>query len=240
MILNNIVLINTKSDLNIFFVHILIAFILSFFIGSERQFRRRSIGLRMTVLVCIGSLIFTHASLTLINADVGRIAASVVSGIGFLGAGIIIQDEHKNITGLNTAATVWASAGIGMLCAMGLLFEAVIGTVFILISNISLRNVALKLSKIEPTKNGYNMYSIKVSCKTKNMTNVRNDLVNFAESEHICVDNVEVIEKKDSLCTIVVKVRIPYKKLDFIEHMMNTLTLNENIISLGWMKLEEE
>ena len=127
-----------------------------------------------------------------------------------------------------------------MLCAEGLLIEATIGTIFVLLCNVLLRDIALTISKIEPTKDGYHNYSIKVACKNKNMTKVRNDLVTFSESEHIFVENVDVVEKKDNDCTIIMNVRVPYKKLDFIEHLMNNMTLNENIISLGWKKLDEK
>ena len=200
MILGNLIMIDFSSNLYIFMFHIAIAFILSFLVGLERQWRRRSIGLRMAVLVCMGSLMFTHASLSLVSGDIGRIASQIVSGIGFLGAGIIIQDDKKNITGLNTASTIWCSAAIGMLCAQGLIIEATIGTLFVLLCNISLRDIALTISKIEPTKDGYHKYSIKVACKNKVMAKVRNDLVVFIESEHIFVENVDVVEKKDNEC----------------------------------------
>lgn len=240
MILSNLTMIDFSDNLYIFMFHIAIAFILSFLVGLERQWRRRSIGLRMAVLVCMGSLMFTHASLSLVSGDIGRIASQIVSGIGFLGAGIIIQDDKKNITGLNTASTIWCSAAIGMLCAQGLIVEATIGTLFVLLCNISLRDIALTISKIEPTKDGYHSYSIKVACKNKVMAKVRNDLVVFSESEHIFVENVDVVEKKDNECTIIMNVRVPYKKLDFIEHLMNNMTLNSDIISLGWKKLDEK
>lgn len=240
MILGNLTMIDFSDNLYIFMFHIAIAFILSFLVGLERQWRRRSIGLRMAVLVCMGSLMFTHASLSLVSGDVGRIASQIVSGIGFLGAGIIIQDDKKNITGLNTASTIWCSAAIGMLCAQGLIVEATIGTLFVLLCNISLRDIALTISKIEPTKDGYHSYSIKVACKNKVMAKVRNDLVVFSESEHIFVENVDVVEKKDNECTIIMNVRVPYKKLDFIEHLMNNMTLNSDIISLGWKKMDEK
>lgn len=239
MLLSNLVMIEYSSDLCIFMVHIAVAFVLSFLIGFERQWRRRSIGLRMAVLVCLGSLMFTHASLSILSGDMGRIASQIVSGIGFLGAGIIIQDNHKNITGLNTASTIWCSAAIGMLCAQGLIIEAIIGTVFILLCNLILREVALKIARIEPTKDGFYNYSIKVACKSKNMPSVRNELVNFSEAEHIYVDNIEAVEKNGNECTVIMNVRVPIKKLDFIEHLMNTMTLNDNIISLGWKKSDD-
>lgn len=233
---SNITMISISTDICIFLVHIAIAFFLSFFVGLERQWRRRSIGLRMNVLVCIGSLMFTHASLCFLNSDVSRVASQIVCGIGFLGAGIIIKDENRNITGLNTAATVWCSAAIGLLCGIGLIIEAILGTIFVLLSNIFLRKISYQLSEIEPTKDGYHYYSLKIACKPKNMPVVRNELVEFSNKEHICIDTIDVIEKTMNKCTIIVKVKIPGNKLNFIEHLMNAMTLNDNIISIGWKK----
>lgn len=95
-----------------FLLRIGISFLLSFCIGLERQWRRRAIGLRTNVLVCIGAFLFVSFSMQTNANDVSRIAAQVVSGIGFLGAGVILKDK-ANIKGLNTAATLWCNAAIG-------------------------------------------------------------------------------------------------------------------------------
>ena len=239
---NGIELFSYSSDMFIFMVHIAVAFFLSFFIGLERQWRRRSIGLRMNVLVCIGSLMFTHASMSFLNADLSRVASQIVCGIGFLGAGIIIKDDNNNITGLNTAATVWCSAAIGILCGIGLVFEAIIGTVFVLLSNIFLRKVSYSLSKIEQLEREYQKYSLKIASKPKDMAKVRNDINEFCNKEHVVVERMDVIEKTANKCTIIVLVQIPTTKLNFMEHMMNAMTLNDDIISIGWKKefLENE
>ena len=95
-----------------FIVYLLICFFLSFFIGIERQYRHRSVGLRTTILVAIGSYLFVSFSVLLngYNIDVTRIAAQIVTGIGFLGAGVILKDGVK-IRGLTTAATLWCLPG---------------------------------------------------------------------------------------------------------------------------------
>ena len=125
-----------------FIVYLLICFFLSFFIGIERQYRHRSVGLRTTILVAIGSYLFVSFSFLLngYNIDVTRIAAQIVTGIGFLGAGVILKDGVK-IRGLTTAATLWCTASIGVLCASGFILEAISGTVIILFSNVFLRYV---------------------------------------------------------------------------------------------------
>ena len=114
-----------------FLGRISVCFILGVIIGLERQYRRRIAGIRTITLVSLGAFLFVSVSKLTIANDISRVAAQVVSGIGFLGAGIILRDG-KNIRGLNTAATLWCSAAVGTLTALGLLIEACIGVAFIL------------------------------------------------------------------------------------------------------------
>lgn len=127
-----------------FVIGLSVCFLLSFVLGLERQYRRRSLGLRTMILVALGSYMFVSFSF-LINGyqiDVSRIASQVVAGIGFLGAGVIIKDNEKNrVRGLTTAATLWCDAGIGILCAGGFIKEAIVASLFVLFSNIILRHV---------------------------------------------------------------------------------------------------
>ena len=121
-----------------FLIRILACFVLSFLVGIERQYRRRSVGLRTTILVSMGAFLYVCFSFYVHEGDLTRIAAQVVTGIGFLGAGVIIKDGI-NVRGLTTAATLWCDAAIGILCTGGFLFEAIVGTLIVLFGNIILR-----------------------------------------------------------------------------------------------------
>lgn len=105
-------------------------------IGFERQWHHKAAGLRTNTLVATGAALFVllSVSLTQNNGDVTRIIGQVVTGIGFLGAGIIFK-EGSNILGLTTAATVWCSAAIGSLAGAGYYVETLIGVVAILTVN---------------------------------------------------------------------------------------------------------
>ena len=127
-----------------FLCRISICFVLGLIIGIERQYRRRVAGMRTITLVALGSFLFVSISFLTNPVDITRIAAQVVSGIGFLGAGVIIRDG-QNIRGLNTAATLWCSAAVGTLTALGFIVEAVIGVLYILASNIILRIISKKM-----------------------------------------------------------------------------------------------
>src|SRR6267142_4090754 len=108
------------------------AFVLGTLIGAERQYRQRTAGLRTNVLVALGAAAFVDLAMHLSGADGAvRVISYVVSGIGFLGAGVIMK-EGTNVRGLNTAATLWASAAVGAFAGSGLPIEAVMLTMFVL------------------------------------------------------------------------------------------------------------
>jgi putative Mg2+ transporter-C (MgtC) family protein len=116
-----------------------VAFVLGTAIGFERQWRQRTAGLRTNVLVALGAAAFSDLGLRLTgNEGAVRIIAYVVSGIGFLGAGVILKDG-ASIRGLNTAATLWCSAAVGTFSGAGLPVEAASLTGFVLAGNTLLR-----------------------------------------------------------------------------------------------------
>lgn len=111
-----------------------IALLLGSIIGAERERYKKDAGLRTTILITIGSALFTILSTKVggVDADETRIASNIVSGIGFLGAGVILQ-ERGRVKGLTTAATIWISAAIGMACGAGEFVLAAVVTLFTII-----------------------------------------------------------------------------------------------------------
>ena len=116
-----------------FLVDILLSAFLGFLIGLERKKRFKEAGIRTHTLVCIGASLMMIISIYAFgpDADAARVAAQIVSGVGFLGAGIIIYRKQE-IKGLTTAAGVWATAGVGMACG-GRLYIIAIGATIIMI-----------------------------------------------------------------------------------------------------------
>ena len=116
----NDILENTTITPSTAAVKLLVSFFLGAIIGIERQFRRREAGMRTFTLICMGSAAAMLISIWIpqcypdfLNGDPGRIAAQVLTGIGFLGAGAIMQ-SHGSIHGLTTAACIWVVAVIGL------------------------------------------------------------------------------------------------------------------------------
>lgn len=135
-----------KSTELLFVSRILLSAILGFVIGFERELYKRPAGLRTHILVCVAScLIMLISMYGFDSGDPGRVAAQVVSGIGFLGAGAILRSD-KDIKGITTAATIWMSAAIGLACGNGLYFGSILTTVLALIVLTAFRKVETRMT----------------------------------------------------------------------------------------------
>lgn len=123
------------------------AFVLGGLVGFERQYRQHTAGLRTNVLVAVSSAVFVDMAYRLHGYDGAiHVVGYVVSGVGFLGAGVIMREEG-NIRGLNTAATLWGSAAIGACAGADLILEAVLGTSFVLATNTLLRPIVHAINR---------------------------------------------------------------------------------------------
>ncbi|MCX2957554.1 MgtC family protein [Serratia symbiotica] len=143
-----------------FILNLLLAMCLGAVIAAERQWRQRMAGLRTNALVATEAALFILSSMTTDPSRPGRVAAQIVSGIGFLGAGVIMRG------GLNTAATLWCSAAIGVLCSLGQYWDALIATLVILCANILLREAAQRVN-LQPQPHATDLelcYRIQVTC----------------------------------------------------------------------------
>ena len=108
-------------------LRLLISFALGTAIGLEREYRGKAAGLRTMIMICVGSTVFTELSIILGGGIPDRIASNIVTGVGFLGAGVIFK-EGFNVTGLTTATTIWICAALGMAVGAGEYFIAIVTT----------------------------------------------------------------------------------------------------------------
>ncbi|QJW92459.1 MgtC/SapB family protein [Spirosoma taeanense] len=132
-------------------VRLCLALLIGGLIGAEREYHGKAAGFRTMIMICVGSALFTMASVR-IGGSQDRIAANIVNGIGFLGAGIIFR-EKNSVKGLTTAATVWAVSAVGMCVGSGLYDIALIGFVFILGSLLLLVGLTKRIQKLNQTRN---------------------------------------------------------------------------------------
>jgi putative Mg2+ transporter-C (MgtC) family protein len=115
---------------------LMLAAILGGIIGIEREMRDKPAGLRTNILICVGSTLFMSISTKvaqLLGGDPTRIAAQIISGIGFLGAGAVLH-SHGFVLGLTTAATIWVVAGVGMALGSGMYLVALFATAMSLVT----------------------------------------------------------------------------------------------------------
>lgn len=124
---------------------LILATVLGAVVGFEREITHKPAGLRTHMLVCLGSCLFTLVSLYEFGEDPARIAAGIVTGIGFIGAGAIIAEQDK-VIGITTAASLWATAAIGLTVGVGNYVLAVVATLLVFLI-LSLRMILKKISQ---------------------------------------------------------------------------------------------
>ena len=144
--MNQIIESFTQTDWVMIISRIGLAAVLGYLIGVERELHGKVVGTRTISLIVIGTALYVLMSPTIIGGDNSRIIAQVVSGIGFLGAGIIFKDGDS-VKGLTTAATVWCAAAVGGLCGFGMFAEAILGTIAIVTINLFFKHHLSKLKK---------------------------------------------------------------------------------------------
>ncbi len=174
------------------------AFVLGTLIGFERQWRQRTAGLRTNVLVAVGAAAFADLGLRLGGTDgATRIIANVVTGIGFLGAGVILKDG-TNIRGLNTAATLWCSAAVGAVAGSGLPEEAAALTVFVLAGNTLLRPLVNWVSRL-PIGTGMTeaQYRVHALCSPGSVPDVRDLMETELTRAHYPIREMETLNESD-------------------------------------------
>lgn len=146
------------SDIDVIFRLVLVT-VLAGLIGMQREYHRRPAGIRTNVMVGIGSTLMTLASIQTFalfpearNVDPARIAAQLVVGIGFIGAGVILREGGRKVIGLTTAATMWVVCGLGIAVGMGLYIEAITTFALVFFTFFLLTPIVLAIRKRAPRK----------------------------------------------------------------------------------------
>jgi putative Mg2+ transporter-C (MgtC) family protein len=174
----------------LYFIKVLLAFIAGGCFGMEREYRSKPAGFRTMILICVGSCLFSILSKTFTeNSD--RIASNIVTGIGFIGAGVIFK-EGVNVRGITSAATIWITAAIGMCIGFGLYPLAAFVVLLALIT-------LIVLSRLEETLDGMHqvkMYLIRLKAYEYSIDNLEKDMIEigikFLRSK-LAKENDEVI-----------------------------------------------
>lgn len=172
------------------------AFTFGTMIGAERQYRQRTAGLRTNALVALGAAAFVDLAARLAgSAEALRVIAYVVSGVGFLGAGVIMK-EGMNVRGLNTAATLWCSAAVGACAGTDMLAEAALLTLYVLLGNTLLRPLVNLINRIPIDEQALEQtYEVRVIASHQAMEEMRELLVEKLDEAKYPVGNVEISDR---------------------------------------------
>lgn len=221
-----------------FLFNLSICFLLSFFIGMERQYRKRIIGLRTTILVSLGAFLFVTFSFSVGSLDLSRIASQVVTGIGFLGAGVILKDGKK-IRGLTTAATLWCDAAIGILCAGGAIFEAILGTLIILFANIILRHINKLINNLSDTKNSLIKSKLSLTGREKEIVEIKKEIQEFLSGQNqVDITNIN-LKRNQKLIILTINFSILKEDLVKFEKLIDEITEKSKLEKIELKKVNE-
>ena len=217
------------------FIRLAVAFTLGTLIGLERQYRQRTAGLRTNVLVAIGAAAFTDMGMRLLGPEgATRVISYIVSGIGFLGAGVIMK-EGTHVRGLNTAATLWSSAAVGAFAGSDLPIEATMLTAFVLAGNTMLRPLVNYINR-QPMDELVTeaSYRIHVVTETAHVADARELLFVELERAEYPIREIEILsegEDKVELAALLVPTTADPEELDAVVAALNG---HEKIESAAW------
>jgi putative Mg2+ transporter-C (MgtC) family protein len=213
------------------------AFLCGLVVGFERQWRQRSAGLRTYSLVSVGASLFVTVSCFFLTQDssVTRIASYVISGIGFLGAGVVMK-TGGGIRGINTAATIWCSAAVGTLSGFGFFAEAVTGILFI---NTLLRPLVSLVNRqpVDPTEQEVR-YCLNMTCKGRNESHFRGLFIQLLGISPLTLQELESVKANDSQHVVIRAILLAGERIDpQVEQITSRLSMEPGIVGISWQLL---
>ena len=225
-----------------FLIRLLLALILGAAIGAERQWRQRMAGLRTNALVAAGAAMFVMlTALTARTADDSfRIAGQVVSGIGFLGAGVILRNG-LNITGLNTAATLWCSAAIGTLAGYGMYGSAITGAIAVVAANVLLRPIGKALNRGTGTADADITYLFRITARTEQEAHMRALLLHSLSGQPLLLKSLKSddLERAERVEVQAILTSTGRQNL-LLEQIVSRLSLEPGVSGVSWEIVAEQ
>lgn len=212
-----------------------LALILGSVIGFERQWHQKMAGLRTNVLVALGSCGFVVFSAMVGRGDPTRVAAQVVTGIGFLGAGVILR-EGINVHGLNTAATLWCSAMVGTFAGAGFWAPSLVAAGFVTGTNLLLRPlVRLINTQTVSSPDAEACYTVALTCKSIEEAHLRSLLLHALSQGGLGLRRIESADIPDTTKVVITAQVLAAKRNDAaLEQIAGRLSLEPHISAVTW------
>jgi putative Mg2+ transporter-C (MgtC) family protein len=222
-----------------FALNIAVALALGVLIGLERQWGQHPAGLRTNALVSLGAALFVSMSALMEDtSSPTRIAAYVVSGLGFLGGGVILR-AGLNVRGLNTAATIWCTGAIGSLAGAGFLLDAGLGTVAILFVNVALRPVARWIEvKRHTAVDVETLYRIRVASRARDEAGIRGILLrHVSDNPHMSHQSLATDEPDKGQPVVVATINATERNDRFLEELVKRISIEPDVTSVSWERI---
>jgi putative Mg2+ transporter-C (MgtC) family protein len=204
-------------------------------IGLERQWRARMAGLRTNALVAAGATLFVLYAVATEDSSPTRVASYVVSGIGFLGGGVILR-EGFNVRGLNTAATLWCSAAVGVLAASGHLVFTLIATATVIAIHLLGRPLGRLIDRDNNVEEdeGLQPYLVQVVCRPKSEKYARAQIVRHASNNDITLRGIHTGPATEDEITLTAHLLMDGHTPARLEHLVAELSLQPGIRAVHW------
>lgn len=216
------------------FLRLAVAALLGACIGFERQWRQRSAGLHTIGLVAVGAALFTLLDLIIGSGDQTRITAGIVAGVGFIAGGVILR-TGLNVTGLNTAATIWATAAVGALAGFGLWPEAFAGTLAIILLNLLFQPIADWIDvRARNRQRNETIYTVVVVCSLQSRSAVSAAIVEVVSNSPLSLQSLKVSYVDDDSVKLSAEILSPKVDDERIQGLSARLLAIGGVQSAQW------
>ena len=217
-----------------FALRVLLSLCLGFFIGLERQLTGHSAGIRINVLICLGTSLFTLFPMLYGSDQTFRVGSSIISGVGFLCSGVIFK-ENGSVRGMNTAATLWCSAAIGILATTGKIVIAVTATSVLIISNLILRPLTNRINPFGYGDESENEYRVSVTCQESAEFEIRELLLHSNRRRALFLKNLDSSDVIGEKVEVIAEFTSRGKTQGLVlEEVVTKILKNNKVISAGW------
>jgi putative Mg2+ transporter-C (MgtC) family protein len=219
----------------LFFERLGVATGIGLVIGLERQWRQRTAGLHTVTIVAVGAALFTSLPELLGVADGLRIAGQIVTGIGFLAGGVILRDGFS-VRGLVTAATLWATAAVGVLAGSGLELNALVGGLTILAVNLFALPLANAISMIPRGREEHidTTYTMRVSCLEAARTMVRERVLQEIRTTTLTLSTMSSAFPANGSLDLTVTLTKPGRDTGEADHLKAGISKIDGVTSVSW------
>lgn len=226
----------TLEDFTSTLISLAVAFAMGTLVGAERQYRQRTAGLRTNVLVAIGACQFVDMAMHLDGTGGAvRVIAYVVSGIGFLGAGVIMKDG-ANVSGLNTAATLWCSAAVGACAGADLVVQSITLTLFVLAGNTLLRPLVSLLERLPQGEETEASYEIVVVTPMTADAQVQARLSGLLENAGYPVADITAKQLPDERTELSARLVSTSARRSDLDELVRQLCTFSDVSAAYWMR----